>query len=194
MFKLLVVVAAIALAIRYLHGRRRRDSVSDGQQLVAALVRKTRVALGQYDLKTLMIGVVGDVLASGVHSLTTTYVPNDVTVGLHETDAARYELLLDEIVKEIGDAVVVRAKADPTLTLRGAKVTVRIVVDEGASPGRPSVKPRIRRVHDAAPRCEGSADHTGACAETSSSSATRRPPCSSPGTRRDEQRSWAASG
>jgi hypothetical protein len=107
---LLTVVLVAAIVIYRRNPDRSRDAAR-------AVSRQVRVRIGAYDLKEVVYAAVAAIEARAVPSVTTTYLPNRVVVGLHPADADRFAGLLPDIAAEIADIVVARVRTRPGVTL-----------------------------------------------------------------------------
>jgi hypothetical protein len=102
------------------------------------------VHLGNYDLKEIVMSAVTGIEAQALASVSTSYVPNQASVGLCPQDADRYRWLLEDIGHEVGAILSARARDRDGVTLIGAP-RIAVVRDETARPGRPTIYAQLRR-------------------------------------------------
>jgi hypothetical protein len=114
------------------------------REIGTALVGQARVQLGAYDLREIVMSAVKAIEAQALASVSTTYIPNQATVGLCPQDADRYRWLLDDIGREVGEILSARTRARAGLTLIGSP-QITVARDEAARPGRPTIAARLRR-------------------------------------------------
>lgn len=127
------------------------------------LVLEFRIGIGAYDLKCVVERMLLEMMGSAMPSVTKSYVPNEMWLGLAPRDFRRWGAYADGMAQELIELVTQRIQAQPRLQLLGdGKLYIHLSEDSAAQPGRPSfagsVKPAGadgRQRGDAAPLHDG---------------------------------------
>ena len=136
-------VVVLMLGIAVAGGIAAKRHPTPTRKLFDLALRSAHARLGTYTLAMLMQRMLDEMHASAMPSITKSYVPNEMTFGLHPRDVRRWGKCFDQLADELVDLMLRSVAASPDLHLSDAGLVVRLTSDEQAEPGRPSFEARM---------------------------------------------------
>lgn len=140
----LILVLSLAIGGAYAAAAGWRRLPDTWHTEVARTVRDVRLRSGAYSLKLVMEHMVDEMLASVLPSVTKSYVPNEMTFGMHPRDASRWGGYFDKLADELRAVVLLEVRRRSDLHLGDAGLRVVVRRDAAGEPGRPSFSARMR--------------------------------------------------
>ena len=138
-----LIFIGVLLAAAYM-GFRRAPAAFRAE--VGKSVREVRLRVGEsHGLKLVMEHMVDTMLGSVLPSISKSYVPNEMSFGLHPADAGRWGGYFDQLAEVLRVFMLAEFRRRPELCLSDAGLAITLVTDAGAAPGRPTFAARMVR-------------------------------------------------